>query len=97
VSHRIRVWLAVLTVAVDAVAAALGFYLSYRLREAIPFPTELRLGPFRNYLGLQAIYVASIIAVFFLSRLYHPKRDSSRIDLFYRLLSGIAIGTILST
>ncbi len=96
-SNRLRLSLTILTVAVDAVAAALGFYVSYRLREAIPFPTALRLGPFRNYLVLQAIYVASIIVVFFFSRLYHPKRGTSRIDLFYSLLSGISIGTIVST
>ncbi|NLD42629.1 MAG: undecaprenyl-phosphate glucose phosphotransferase [Chloroflexi bacterium] len=95
-SSRLRLSLTVLTVAVDSLAAAAGFYLAYRLREAIPFPSPLRLGPFRDYLGLQALYVASLITVFFFYRLYHPRRGQSRIDLFTSLLSAISIGTILA-
>ncbi len=93
-SSRLRLSLTVLTVTVDSLAAAAGFYLAYRLREAIPFPSPLRLGPFRGYLGLQALYVASLITVFFFYRLYHPRRGQSRIDLFTSLLSAISIGTI---
>jgi exopolysaccharide biosynthesis polyprenyl glycosylphosphotransferase len=97
VSSRLRLTLAFLTVAVDSAATAVAFFLSYRLREAIPFPTPLRLGPFRDYLGLLVLYVVSMVLVFFLYRLYHPRRGQSRVDLFYSLLSAVSIGVIVST
>ena len=96
-SSRLRLTLAFLTVAVDSAATAVAFFLSYRLREAIPFPTPLRLGPFRDYLGLLVLYVVSMVLVFFLYRLYHPRRGQSRVDLFYSLLSAVSIGVIVST
>jgi len=97
VSNRLRLSMTLLTVAADAVAAAVAFYLSYQMRQWIPFPDPLRLGPFRHYLGLLALQVLSLLFVFFMHRLYHVNRGQSRIDLFYSVLSAISIGMLLST
>ena len=95
-SHRMRVLLSGFTVLVDVAMVACAFYLGYRLRGILPFPSPLPLGPFRNYFGQLAIYVGSMLLTFFLHRLYHPRRGSSRIDLFYAIVSAVSIATVVS-
>ena len=96
-SHKMRVFLSGFTVLVDVAMVACAFYLAYRLRMILPFPSPLQIGPFRNYLGQLGIQVSSSVLTFFLHRLYHPKRGISRIDLFYAILSAVSIATVLST
>lgn len=96
-SSRLRLFLAFLTAAVDALAGASAFVLAYRLRALIPFPTPLRLGPLSDYVGLLALHVGSLLIVFFLYRLYHPRSGLSRVDLFYSILSGVSIALVLAT
>jgi len=96
-SHRIRFLLGLLTVAVDAVLAAIAFYFAYQLRALLPFPTALRMAPFRDYLRWLTLHVFSLLLTFFFYRLYHPRRGRSRIDLFYSVLSAVSIATVLAT
>lgn len=96
-SYRARALLAFLTAFVDVVMAAWAFYIAYKLRNIVPFPTPLNLGSFRNYLGQLLIHVISVLIVFFLYRLYHLRRGRSRIDLFYSLLSAVSIATLGAT
>lgn len=96
-SRRARVVLALLTVGVDAGMVAIAFYLAYELRVLVPFPTLLRLGPFRNYLILLLLQVTSLLTTFFFFRLYHARRGGSRIDLFYSILSAVSVATVVST
>ena len=95
-SSRLRLGITVLTVAVDGVAAALAFFLSYRLREVIPFPTPLRLGPFRGHVVLLVLYVISILLVFFSQTVPSAARAVAHRPVL-SLLSAVSIGVIVST
>jgi FlaA1/EpsC-like NDP-sugar epimerase len=94
--QRTRALLTLVTVAMDMAMAALAFFLSHRLREWIPLPTALYLGPFRNYLGQMAIQLLALVITFFLYRLYHLRRGGSRIDLFYTILAAVSISTVVA-
>ena len=96
-SRRTQELLRFLTVVVDMAMATAAFYLAHMLREAVPFPVPLRLGPFRNYAVQLMTYVLSLLAVFFFHRLYHLRRAASRIDQFYTILSAISIATLAAT
>jgi exopolysaccharide biosynthesis polyprenyl glycosylphosphotransferase len=85
------------TIAMDTAMAAAAFYLAYLLRNALPIPTSLRLGPFADYVPQQIIYVVSLLGTFFFFRLYHLHRGSSRVDLVYRLLSATSITSLVAT
>lgn len=67
------------------------------MRQWIPFPTPLELGPFYDYSGLLILQVASVLFLLFMHRLYHTDRGQSRIDILYSLLSAVSIGMLLST
>lgn len=95
--HRPKALLGFLTAAVDVAMATIAFYLAYELRGFLPFPTPLRLGAFRNYLGQLIIHVVSLLVTFLFNRLYHSRRGGSRIDLFYSILSAVSIGTVVAT
>ena len=96
-SRSARILFALVTVFADAFMASLALYIAYQLRARIPFPTPLKLGPFRDYLALGAMQVASLVATFFIFRLYHMRRGRSRIDLLYGILSAVSIAILAST
>jgi exopolysaccharide biosynthesis polyprenyl glycosylphosphotransferase len=96
-SQRMRILLALLTVAVDVFMATLAFYVAYNLRAWIPFPVELRLGPFRNYFGLLAVQIFSLLGTFFFYRLYYVRHSGSRVDLFYAIVSAVSLATVIAT
>ena len=96
-SGRMRILLALLTMAVDALMAVLAFYAAYQLRAKVPFPSALNLGPFANYLDLVVIQVLTLIPTMFFLRLYHPQRGGSRVDLLYTILSAVSITTVIAT
>lgn len=86
-----------LTAITDMVMASLAFYLAYQLRTRVPIPTPLRLAPFRTYTPQLAIQTLSVLVTFFLYRLYHPRQNRSRVDLFYTILSATSIAAVVST
>lgn len=96
-SHKSRKWLRWLTALIDTLAAVGAFYLAYRLRVRFPIPTPLKLGPFLSYVPQMVVHVASLIVTLFLYRMYHPQRGTSRIDVFYRILSAASIATLVGT
>jgi len=96
-SHRLKFLLVLLTVAVDAALAAIAFYFAYELRALLPFPTPLKMAPFRDYLPWLTLHVFSVVLCFFFYRLYHVRRGGSRIDLFYSVLSAVSIATVMAT
>ncbi|NLG28888.1 MAG: hypothetical protein GX557_13325, partial [Chloroflexi bacterium] len=96
-SHRLRVFLALLTALVDVAATAAGFYIAYRLRGSIPIPSPLILGPFSRFLPQMVIQIVCVIATLFVYRLYHVRRSASRIDLAYKLLSAVSIAMVTAT
>ncbi len=96
-SHRIRALISLLTATVDVLMAACAFYLGYRLRVLVPFPTPLRMGPFKNYLGQMIAQLLSLLLTFFFYRLYHLRRSGSRIDQLYSILSATSMATVVAT
>jgi len=96
-SHRLKLLLALLTVVLDAVLATVAFYLAYQLRALLPFPTPIKMAPFRDYLRWLVLHVSSLLTTFFFYRLYHTRRGGSRIDLFYSIVSAVSIATVIGT
>lgn len=74
----------------------LAFLLAYRLRRDVPWPTPAAdMDDLTKYASVLLIFVGSVLAVFFLFRLYHLPRASSRVDEFYAIVSGTTVGTLL--
>jgi Undecaprenyl-phosphate glucose phosphotransferase len=78
----------------DAGMIALAFYLAYLLRTRVSIPPAVEIAPFGDYIGMMAIQIITMVAVFFFSRLYDLKRSIPRLDEFYRLFAATSIGTI---
>lgn len=84
-------------VVLDVSAIALAFYLAYRFRLWIRWPTPpLSIGPFRSYVGMMIVQIVAMLAVFFFYRLYHRPRALSSIDEFYSLFGAVSVGTIVA-
>jgi Undecaprenyl-phosphate glucose phosphotransferase len=76
---------------------AIAFAVAYRLRERIPWPTEAtEMDRLWNYLPVMGLFVVSNALVFFLFRLYHLQRATSRVDEFYSVVGGVTVGTLLT-
>ncbi|MEP7359564.1 MAG: exopolysaccharide biosynthesis polyprenyl glycosylphosphotransferase, partial [Anaerolineales bacterium] len=81
----------------DAFMLAVGFALAHRVRVRINWPYEaVEIQRFRDYLPVVAVFVVSNILVYFLLRLYHLLRATSRVDEFYSIMAGTTIGTLLT-
>jgi len=95
--RRAKLLFAISLVGLDMAAIAVAFYLAYRLRLWIRWPTPpLNIGPFHNYVGMMAIQVLAMLTVFFFYRLYHRPRALSSIDEFYSLFGAVSVGTIVA-
>ena len=95
--HRAKLLFTISLVVVDVSAIAWAFYLAYRLRQWIKWPTPpLSIGPFHNYVGMMVVQVLAMLVVFFFYRLYHRPRALSSIDEFYSLFGAVSVGTILA-
>lgn len=77
----------------DGLMVGLAFYLAYRLRL---FTVRGSVIPFVQYWSTMLVQIASMVTVFFFSRLYHLQRAASRFDEFYSIVAATSIGTILS-
>jgi len=81
----------------DASTVILAFFLAHQLRRAVDWPNKaVNLGPFADYTGMLLIQVATLVSVFFFSRLYHTVRAPSRVDEFYQIFGSVSIGTVMS-
>ncbi len=95
--HRAKLLFTISLVVLDVSTIALAFYLAYRLRQWIKWPTPpLNIAPFHNYVGTMIVQVLAMITVFFFYRLYHRPRALSPIDEFYSLFGAVSVGTILA-
>jgi exopolysaccharide biosynthesis polyprenyl glycosylphosphotransferase len=86
-----------LVLVMDLAMAALAYYLAYELRTRVPIPAPLQLGPFSLYMRQMVIHVFSVGVTLFFFRMYHTPPGTSRIDLFYRILSAVSTATLLAT
>ena len=95
--RRIKLLFAISLVLLDISAISLAFFLAYKLRLWIKWPTPpLNIGPFRNYVGMMVIQVLAMLTVFFFYRLYHRPRALSSIDELYSLFGAVSVGTIVA-
>lgn len=95
--RRAKLLFTISLVVLDVAAIALAFYLAYRLRLWIQWPTPpLNIGPFRSYVGMMFVQVLAMLVVFFFYRLYHRPRALSSIDEFYSLFGAVSVGTIVA-
>ena len=87
-------WLFGITlVAGDVVMMGLAFYLAYRLR----LLTEHQNIPrFREYLGMLAAHLLTLLAVFAFHRLYYRQRALGHLEEATRVFSATSVGFILS-
>ncbi|MBN1247573.1 MAG: undecaprenyl-phosphate glucose phosphotransferase [Anaerolineae bacterium] len=91
-AHRLFVLLLVLT---DVLMGGLAFALAYVLRTLIPVPNAAEgMDPFLGHLPMMAIHIASLIGVFFFTRLYQLTR-ASRVDELSGIVVGSTIGTLM--
>jgi exopolysaccharide biosynthesis polyprenyl glycosylphosphotransferase len=94
---RIRTLYTVSLIVVDALMTTLAFILGYRLRLAIPFPSEpAHVAGFVSYLPMMVVQVASLILVFYANKLYHVVRATSRVDQLYAIFGAVSIGTVIA-
>ena len=94
---KVKLLFTISLVVIDVSAIAWAFYLAYRLRQWIKWPTPpLNIGPFHNYIGMMFVQVLAMLTVFFFYRLYHRPRALSSIDEFYSLFGAVSVGTILA-
>lgn len=79
----------------DLVMVAGAFCLAYWLRATIS-PPPVSLPPFAEYVSMLAVQVATIIVVYFFSRLYDLKRNLPHLDEVYRIFAATSIGTVMA-
>ncbi|MDT8305294.1 MAG: undecaprenyl-phosphate glucose phosphotransferase [Anaerolineae bacterium] len=96
-TQQVKNLYAVTLILLDAVMVATAFALAYRLRIAIPWPTEVEnLAPFGSYLGMLAVQVIAVVATLLLFRQYYLPRAISRVDQFYAVFASVSLGTVFS-
>ncbi len=95
--QQIRHLFTLTQIVVDAAMVMLAFFLAYQLRRTIDWPNKaINLGPFQDYSGMLLIQVATLLVVFFFTRLYHTVRALSRVDQFYQIFGSVSVGTLVS-
>lgn len=77
----------------DGLMVGLAFYLAYRIRS--PMAGE-NIVQFSRYWSTMLVQIASMLSVFFFSKLYHLQRAASRIDELYSIIAATSVGTVLS-
>jgi exopolysaccharide biosynthesis polyprenyl glycosylphosphotransferase len=96
-ARRFRTLFSILLLATDAFMLALAFGLAHRVRLLVPWPREaVEIQRLLDYLPVVFIFAASNVLVFFLMRLYHLVRATSRVDEFYSIFAGVTVGTLLT-
>jgi exopolysaccharide biosynthesis polyprenyl glycosylphosphotransferase len=94
---RVRHIFTLSQVVVDASMVILAFLLAHQLRRAIDWPNRaVNLGPFADYSGMMLVQVGTLLAVFFVTRLYHTVRAVSRVDEFYQIFGSVSVGSMMS-
>lgn len=95
--QRIRHIFTLSQVVLDALMVMLAFSLAYQLRGAIDWPNRaVNLGQFADYTGMMFIQAATLLSVFFVTRLYHTMRVVSRVDEFYQIFGSVSVGTMMA-
>lgn len=84
-------------IAIDIVALVVSFWLGYVARSTLPLlDIPENPPPLSRYHPMLAIHLVTIIAFFYLTRMYHMKRAISRIDIAYVIAQNVSIGTFIA-
>jgi Undecaprenyl-phosphate glucose phosphotransferase len=95
-ARRLRTVFSILLLGSDALMLALGLAVGHRLRLVIPWPQPAtNVDRLLSYVPVILIFVVSNVMVFFLFRLYHLVRATSRVDEFYAVVGAVTVGTLL--
>ncbi len=97
-ARRFRNLYSISLAVLDTVLLVVSLYSSFQLRTQINWPSEANDMPTRFLPYATAVlplFVGSNLFVFFLFRLYHVPRATSRVDEFYAIFGGISVGTLL--
>src|SRR5262245_5251479 len=96
-SRRFRTLFSISLAIVDVALLALAFVLGHRLRLLVPWPSlATDVGPLSGYAVVLLIFLFSQVGVFFVMRMYHLVRATSRVDEFYNIFGGVTIGILLT-
>jgi exopolysaccharide biosynthesis polyprenyl glycosylphosphotransferase len=83
-------------VLVDALMAALAFFLAYWLRRWIPWPAVAQgMGSLYDYSGILLAHVVMVMSVFAFNHMYQIVRVSSRVDEFYAISASTTVATLM--
>ena len=86
-SKRVQMALGALLVLLDLLMLTSAFVLGYQARHVLPFfPLPETPTPFERYIGTLILHVLSVVVIFYISRLYHLPRITSRIDQLQKIL-----------
>jgi exopolysaccharide biosynthesis polyprenyl glycosylphosphotransferase len=91
--RRARLIFGVLLLVTDAVMMGLAFYLAYHLRLLTEYE---RIFAFSYYTGMLFIQVATLLGLFFFSKLYHRQPAISRVDEIYAIFGNVSVGIIIA-
>lgn len=96
-ARRFKTLFSILLLGSDAFMLAVAFALAHRIRVVFPWPdVAIEIQRLRDYWPVVVVFVASNLLVFFLLRLYHLLRATSRVDEFYAVFGGTILGTLLT-
>ena len=95
--RKVRAFFGITLVLSDILMAALAFVFAYLLRLSLALPdAAVNVAPLDAYLGLMAVFIGSMVIVFFFARLYHQGRAISRIDELYTVFGAVSISAMMS-
>lgn len=96
-SKRVQMALGALLVLLDLLMLTSAFVLGYQARHVLPFfPIPETPTPFERYIGTLILHVLSVVVIFYISRLYHLPRITSRIDQLQKILVSVMLGAVLA-
>src|SRR5215207_5190711 len=97
-SNRVRQSLGALVLVTDVAMLALAFVLGYLARFVPLLDNEqiAALGLY-YYVPTMVLHVITIIVIFFISRLYHQRRVTSRFDVVRTIVGSVTIGAVLAS
>ena len=94
---RMRTFYIVSKIALDAIMIVTAFMIGFQLRQIVPFPAQLQNQPsFLVYLPMMIVQVLSVMAVFYVNKLDHMARATSRLDELSSIVGAVSIGTMIS-
>lgn len=98
-SHRLRLALGLLLVVIDVAMLTAAFILGY-LARFVPLLNTLPIMDTNSlyyYLPTLLLHVGTIVAINYMSRLYHQRRAVSRFDIARNIVVSVSIGAVLAS